>query len=336
MNNVINRQEDIAFACNVETCMISRVRNEIAFAIPLEHPELIRFDNAIHWMFVNGDKFKDMALPLMMGQTPTGEYYMLDLAEEPHMLMAGSTNSGKSVFTSELLCSLALLKSPTELDMFLVDTKRLDLPLFQGLKHVKAIVTKVRILHQILDDLTALVRRRAETMEGLARNIGEWNRLVGSTDPDSKMKYKLLVIDELADVMDQDRELGTSQKEREDNGFRETIHNKIKTLTQISRAAGVHVIAATQRPSVKIISGDIKANFPMRLTFKLPTATDSRTVLGEGGAENLLGKGDYLYKSIKNPDIRRGHGAFIETEDIARIIVESDKIRKTMEAVRAI
>jgi DNA segregation ATPase FtsK/SpoIIIE, S-DNA-T family len=330
LSNIINRSEDIAFACNVETCMITRVRNEIAFAIPLQQPELIRYDNAIHWMFVNGEKFQDMALPLMMGQTPTGEYYVIDLATQPHLLVAGSTGAGKSVWTAEILCSLALLKKPSELQMFLVDTKQLDLTLFEDLKHVRAVVTKVRVLHQILDDLMKLVRKRTELMKGKARKVGEWNELF----PDQKMSYKLLVIDELADVMDSDRaEFGNTKKQREGLA---TIEDKLKSLTQISRAAGVHVIAATQRPSVEVISGDIKTNFPMRLSFKLPTSTDSRVILGEGGAENLLGKGDYLYQSFENPDIRRGHGAYIGTEHIKRIIADSDRIRESMEAVRTV
>jgi S-DNA-T family DNA segregation ATPase FtsK/SpoIIIE len=327
LSKVINRAEDIAFACNVETCMITRERNEIAFAIPLQNPELIKFDSAL-WFMATQSKKEDMAIPLLMGQTPRGEWLTIDLTTQPHLLIGGSTGGGKSVFISEMLCAIGVLKAPSELDMYLVDTKQLDLTLFRGLPHVKEMITKIQELHLLLDTLIQVVRDRTAQMTGIVRNIKEWNELV--TDSVQRMKYKLLVIDELADVMDLDRTTYGTGKARD--GM-ETIDQKLKTLTQISRAAGVHVIAATQRPSVKVINGDIKANFPMRLSFKLPTATDSRVVLGEGGAENLLGKGDYLYQTFENPDIRRAHGAFVRTEDIANIVVNHDQIRLSLEAI---
>lgn len=325
LSKVINRAEDIAFACNVDTCMITREKNEIAFAIPLQNPQTIKFDAALFWMFQQS-RLTDFAIPMLMGQTPTGEWLMIDLVTQPHLLIAGSTGGGKSVFISEMLCAMGVLKSPNDLEMYLVDTKQLDLTLFRGLPHVKEVVTKIQELHKLLDDLIDTVRLRTSQMTGMARNIREWNAMA----PTALMKYKLLVIDELADVMDLDRSTYGVGKQRD--GM-DTIEQKLKTLTQISRAAGVHVIAATQRPSVKVISGDIKANFPMRLSFKLPTATDSRVVLGEGGAENLLGKGDYLYQTFENPDIRRAHGAFVRTEDIARIVIDHKNIRESLEAI---
>ena len=328
LSKVINRSEDISFACGVDTCMITREKNEIAFAIPLQNPELIKFDNALHWLATNVLKGAiPMAIPLLMGQTPTGEWLAIDLVEQPHLLIAGSTGGGKSVFIAEMLSAIAVTKKPSELDMFLVDTKQLDLPLFKALPHVKAVMTKIGQVHQVLDSLIDLVRTRTDLMTGVARNIREWNAI---TEPQDQMKYKLLVIDELADVMDLDASTYGTGKKRDG---KDTIEQKLKTLTQISRAAGIHVIAATQRPSVKVVSGDIKANFPMRLSFKMPTSTDSRVILGEGGAENLLGKGDYLYQLFENPEIRRGHGAFVRTEDIARIVVHSQEIRQSLEAM---
>jgi S-DNA-T family DNA segregation ATPase FtsK/SpoIIIE len=329
LSKVINRSEDISFACGVDTCMITREKNLIAFAIPLVNPDLIKFDNALLWLATNVLKSViDYAIPLLMGQTPTGEYFTVDLADQPHLLIGGSTGGGKSVFIAELICAIAVTKDPNDLELYLVDTKQLDLPLFRSLPHVKGVITKIQNVHQILDDLIAKVRKRTDEMVGIARNIREWNALV--SDAKDRMPYKLLIIDELADVMDLDKNTFGVGKARDG---RETIEQKLKTLTQISRAAGIHVIAATQRPSVKVISGDIKANFPMRLSFKLPTSTDSRVVLGEGGAENLLGKGDYLYQLFENPDIKRGHGAFVRTEDIARIVLHSTEIRRSLEAI---
>jgi DNA segregation ATPase FtsK/SpoIIIE, S-DNA-T family len=331
LSKVINRAEDISFACGVDSCMITREKNEIAFAIPLLHPELIKFDSALQWLANNvlpqSKNPIEYAIPLLMGQTPTGEFFTVDLAEQPHLLIAGATGGGKSVFMAELICALAVTKNPSEIDMYLVDTKQLDLPLFKSLSHVKGVVTKIESVHSLLDSLIKLVRTRTDEMTGIARNIREWNVM---QMPGAAYKYKLLIIDELADVMDLDRNTYGSGRTR--CGM-ETIEQKLKTLTQISRAAGIHVIAATQRPSVKVISGDIKANFPMRLTFKLPTSTDSRVIMGEGGAENLLGKGDYLYQTFENPDIKRGHGAFVKTEDIARIVLQHKIYREALEAM---
>jgi S-DNA-T family DNA segregation ATPase FtsK/SpoIIIE len=269
---------------------------------------------------------KEMAIPILMGQTPIGEWLVIDLATQPHMLVAGSTGGGKSVFLAEIIAGLAIMKRPEDIDLFLVDTKKLDLPLFSSLTHVNEVITDVEQLHTLLDSLIHLVRKRTTDMSGIARNIREYNAL--NYNAKTQMKYKLLIIDELADVLQQDIAKFGTGKQRD--GM-DTIENKLKALTQISRAAGIHVIAATQRPSVKVINGDIKANFPMRLSFKLPTNQDSRVILGEGGAENLLGKGDYLYQTFENPDIRRAHGAFVKTEDIARICIQHEDIRKSLE-----
>lgn len=345
LSNILNKSNDIAFSCGVKTCVITRIRNEIAIAIPIEDPKTIGFYDAVSWLMTNKAAMSNMAIPLLMGQKPTGEYYAIDLATQPHLLIAGSTGSGKSVFTAELLLALGILKKPkTELDMFLVDTKQLDFTPFAGLPHVRSIVTDVRVLHQVLDSLMRLVRKRTETMKGFARNVFEWNKLVKPYHPEEIMAFKLLVIDELADVMDSDRGLGITKSQRlgkgEEEGkgsiYVETISAKLKSLTQISRAAGVHVIAATQRPSVQVIGGDIKANFPARLSFRLPTGTDSRVILGEVGAENLLGKGDYLFASSEDSDLQRGHGAFVELADITSVIAQTQDIRKTMEEVNVL
>jgi len=325
LSKVINKQEDIAFACGVDSVMIRREKDEIAFAIPLQEPELIKFDNALYWLATNAATHK-MHLPLLMGQTPTGQWLSVDLATQPHMLIGGSTGAGKSVFLEMLIAALAVLKTPAELEMILVDTKRLDLTLFRGLQHVSEVVTEVSRLHDLLDSLIGLVRQRTTEMEGIARNIREFTH--------TKMDYKLLIIDELADVLEQDKQIyGTTSKQRDD---RPTIESKLKTLTQISRAAGVHVIAATQRPSVGVLKGDIKVNFPMRLSFKLPTGVDSITVLGEAGAENLLGNGDYLYQTNENADVKRAHGAFVEQRDIARICIQHADIRQSLQALQPI
>lgn len=340
LSKVINRSEDLAFACGVSSVMITRVLNEIAVQVPLDPEDvtLIKFDSCIHDLMTSslyGPKAQQ--LPLCMGQTVQGENFTVDLAEQPHILIAGSTGGGKSVFQASVVCGLILAKSPAELDLYLIDTKQLDLPLFKGVPHVKAIVDKIERVHDLLDNLILNVRRRTERMKGIARNIAEYNILQGGDKP--AMKYKVLVIDELADIISQDQDLAKQETAQVEMGIlparRTRIVNKIQTLTQISRASGIHVIAATQRPSVKLMSGDIKANFPMRLTFRLPTSADSRVILGEGGAENLLGKGDYLYQTFDMPSPVRSHGSYVSTTDIARIIDQQQQIRESYESIRA-
>lgn len=340
---VINKAEDIAFACGVESVMITRVRNEIAFQVPLDPDEvkLIPFDVGIHNLLTAG--VVKQQLPIVMGQTITGENFTVDLVDQPHLLIAGSTGGGKSVFQGAVVSGLILAKTDTELELYLIDTKQLDLPLFKGAPQVKNIVDKIEKVHDLLDNMILNVRRRTERMKGVARNIAEFNAFQYQPPYPEKakplMKYKVVVIDELADVIAQDKDLERTEAaeiEREIRDRKRTrIVNKIQTLTQISRASGIHVIAATQRPSVKLMSGDIKANFPMRLTFRLPTSADSRVILGEGGAENLLGKGDYLYQTFDMPAPIRSHGAYVSTTDIARILDIQQDIRERYEIIRA-
>jgi S-DNA-T family DNA segregation ATPase FtsK/SpoIIIE len=340
LSKVINKSEDIAFACGVETVMITRIKNEIAVQVPLDPEEvkLIPFDVGIHNLLTDG--VTNQQLPIVMGQTVTGQNYTVDLVEQPHVLIAGSTGGGKSVFQGSVISGLILAKDPAELDLYLVDTKQLDHTLFKGVPHIKSVVDKIDKVHDLFDNLILNVRRRTERMKGIARNISEFNKITGLSPADKGfIKYKVMVIDELADVISQDKDLERQEAieiEMETRDRKRTrIVNKVQTLTQISRAAGIHVIAATQRPSVKLMSGDIKANFPMRLTFRLPTSADSRVILGEGGAENLLGKGDYLYQAADMPAAVRGHGAYVSTVDIARIIDQQQQIRESYEAVRS-
>jgi S-DNA-T family DNA segregation ATPase FtsK/SpoIIIE len=161
-------------------------------------------------------------------------------------------------------------------------------------------------------------------MKGIARNITEYNAI----NPDRKLPYYVVIIDELADLIDDD-----ITRSKTDEGYKtayERVPKRIKQLIQICRAAGIHIIAATQRSSVKIISGDIKANFPTRIALRLPTRADSTTILSGSGAENLLGKGDMLIESPTYPNFKRAHGAFVSNLDIARILNEADRIREQL------
>jgi DNA segregation ATPase FtsK/SpoIIIE, S-DNA-T family len=325
LSKIIEKEEDLALSLKVESVIISRERGEISIAVPRSDRQLIRFDQSL-MRLLKSQIIKDMTLPILMGQTPRGEDFYIDLADQPHLLIAGSTGSGKSIFTSQVICSLALLHSAKELKFTLVDTKQLDLTLFEGLFHIKEVIQDIHGLRHKLLELLDLVRSRTTLMSGNYRNIKEYNKAASSYSILAKpLEYHVLIIDEFADVLDSDKEyLSTLHPKMRP----QDIASLVKRLAQISRAAGVHLIIATQRPSVKVISGDIKTNFPARICFKLPSMADSRVVLDENGAEKLLGRGDYLYKTSTSDNIKRGHSAFVSINDIAVIIAQSDELRR--------
>lgn len=325
LNKIFGKEEDLALAVGVESILVQRVLDEISISVPNKERQIISFDDCLFSMVRN---YRQAAiLPILMGKDQVGKYIDMDLYTQPHMLIAGATGGGKSVFLSELICSLAVTQSPDELKFVLVDTKQLDLTMFGQLDHVIEMVDKVDPdLYDVLEMLIAEVRKRTTLMKGSARNIVEWNKL----HPNNKRPFIILVIDELADVMGQDKEIN---KGKDKDEKRTSISTSLATLAQISRAAGIHIIAATQRPSVKVISGDIKANFLTRISFKLPSQFDSRVILDESGAENLLGKGDYLFKTSENSNIHRGHGAYVSIENIKNIISQHEAIRRSFEYV---
>jgi len=319
-SSILNKEEEFAGSLAVESVRVERALGEVAISVPRADRQTIQFDACLHKMMTS-ELTRGMALPLLLGQSTIGEHLYADLAQQPHLLVAGATNSGKSVFTAQLICSLSLFRTPEELEFILVDTKNLDLVLFKGLEHVRYVLNNISDLRVALTVLLEDVRLRNQQMSGLARNIREWNKL----EDDKKFKYKILIIDELADVLDQDNAF-LAQIERKMRP--PSIHSLLKTIAQISRAAGVHLILATQRPSVKVISGDIKANFPARVSFKLPSSMDSRVILDETGAENLLGMGDYLYKITGSDTVKRAHSAFVSINDIANILAQNENIRR--------
>lgn len=334
-SRVTSKEEEIAGALKVDSARLYRNAGLLAVEIPRPDRQLIRFDSCIHEMFSRPDT-EQMHLPLLMGQNPKGEYLYADLAAQPHLLIAGATGSGKSVATSELICSMALMRSPKQLEFILVDTKNLDLVLFRDLDHVSEIITDVDALRSKLQDLLREHDRRTALMSGFARNIREWNALgMGEA-----LRSKVLIIDELADVFERDASLRAGFDKDEKAAF-PAISALLKRIAQVSRATGIHIICATQRPSVGMVTGDsrikfgdIKANFPARFCFKLPTMADSRVVLDENGAEMLLGKGDYLYKIAGNDLVQRAHSAFVSMEDIALILSQHAEIRRTYASVR--
>lgn len=310
---ILKAEEDIALATQSASVLITRKEGKIAIAIPNKERQIVSFDDCLHSIMQDCNT----KLPILLGVDTKGVEKHIDLTELPHILLAGSTGAGKSVLLSAIISGLVTAKSSKQCKLILVDTKQLDLTLFNSLPHVVQIADSLVRAHEVIDRLHVIVRQRTEKMKGLARNLHEYNSLSG----DSPLPYYVVIIDELADVLMLDRSRAKGQR-----GY-EKFEQKLQGLLQICRATGVHVICATQRPSVEIITGDIKANLPTRIALRLPSGADSRTIINEYGAENLLGKGDMLCESPIFDSVTRFHGPFVSLAHIARIVSDADQIR---------
>lgn len=289
-------------------------RGTIGIEVPNKNREIVSMSSVItHEKFVNSDK----ALPIVLGKTISNEVFVTDLAKMPHLLMAGATGQGKSVGLNVILTSLLYKKHPSELKFVLVDPKKVELTLFNRIeRHFLAtlpnaeepIITDTRKVIHTLNSLCIEMDVRYNLLkEAGCRNIKEYNhkfihRMLNPNEGHRFLPYIVLIIDELADLM------MTAGKE---------IETPIARLAQLARAIGIHLVVATQRPSVNVITGIIKANFPARLSFKVSSRVDSRTILDSNGAEQLVGQGDMLLSN--GSDIIRLQCAFIDTHEVERI-----------------
>jgi len=273
---------------------------------------------------VESPQFKqsNAILPLALGKTIAGDIFIADLVSLPHLLVAGATGSGKSVCLHSIIISLLMKTHPTQMQIVLIDPKRLELTPYNALKnhHLlyrddlnEQVVTTASNAVVVLRSLEREMERRYELLARAGvRNIEDYNTWIkkewgstGKSEEFEKLPYIVLIIDELADLM------LTAARE---------VEEPIARLTQMSRAVGIHLIVATQRPSVDVITGVIKANFPARMAFQVATKTDSRTILDMNGAEKLLGKGDMLFLPPGTPEPIRIHNAFISHEEVKRVI----------------
>jgi S-DNA-T family DNA segregation ATPase FtsK/SpoIIIE len=253
-------------------------------------------------------------LPMALGHDIQGRPRVEDLARMPHLLVAGATGAGKSVCLNTIITSLLMRASPEEMQLLLLDPKRIEMASYSELPHlVHPVVTDMELAKTALDWAVHEMDRRYEAMAELSvRNIEGFNARVRerqkkNPEPDQEFKplpYLVVIVDELADLM------LTAGKEAEAH---------IVRLAQLARAAGIHLILATQRPSVDVVTGLIKANFPARIAFQVSSKHDSRTILDTVGAQYLLGQGDMLFKSGAGK-LNRVHGAFISDQDISAII----------------
>ena len=252
---------------------------------------------------------------MALGKDISGEPFAMDLAKAPHLMIAGQTGSGKSVCINALMASMLLSKTPDELRMILVDPKAVELKMYENIPHLLApVITKPEVAIQALQWLCYEMDRRTEVLaKAKVRNLNGFNEKfdagllpedVPDTDRGHRMAFIVVIIDEMADLM------MVAGKEIEKN---------VSRLAAKARAVGIHLVLATQRPSVKVITGNIKANLPTRISFKVASQVDARTVMDHAGAEKLLGRGDMLYKAVNAPDPIRVHGAFLSDEEAEKL-----------------
>ena len=299
VSKIINLSDDIARNTSSESARIATIPGSNTVGIEL--PNNIRENVYLSEILANTDfKKKEIKLPIALGKSISGKPVVGDLASMPHLLIAGTTGSGKSVCINTIILSLLYRHTPDKCKFILIDPKMLELSTYEGVPHLLCpVITEAKkaasVLGWVVKEMES--RYRLMTKEGV-RNIDGYN-----TKHKLPMPYIVVVVDEMSDLM------LVAGKE---------IENYIQKLSQMARAAGIHIIMATQRPSVDVITGTIKANFPTRISFQVTSKIDSRTILGEQGAEQLLGKGDMLYMSSANRIVRI-HAPFVSDNEIEKI-----------------
>ncbi len=299
VSKIINLSDDIARNTSSESARIATIpgSNTVGIELPNNSRENVYLSEILN----NSDfKKKDIKLPIALGKGISGIPIVENLSSMPHLLIAGTTGSGKSVCINTIILSLLYRHTPDKCKFILIDPKMLELSTYEGIPHLLCpVITEAKkaasVLGWVVKEMES--RYRLMTKEGV-RNIDGYN-----TKHKLPMPYIVVVVDEMSDLM------LVAGKE---------IENYIQKLSQMARAAGIHIIMATQRPSVDVITGTIKANFPTRISFQVTSKIDSRTILGEQGAEQLLGKGDMLYMSSANRIVRI-HAPFVSDNEIEKI-----------------
>ena len=299
VSKIINLSDDLARNTSSESARIAIIpgSNTIGIELPNQSRENVYLSEIL-----NSPNFKrkDIKLPIALGKNISGLPIIGDLTSMPHLLIAGTTGSGKSVCINTIILSLLFRHTPDKCKFILIDPKMLELSTYEGIPHLLCpVITEAKKAASVLGWVVKEMenRYRLMTKEGV-RNIDGYNN-----KHKLPMPYIVVVVDEMSDLM------LVAGKE---------IENYIQKLSQMARAAGIHIIMATQRPSVDVITGTIKANFPTRISFQVTSKIDSRTILGEQGAEQLLGKGDMLYMSSANKIIRI-HAPFVSDDEIEKI-----------------
>jgi len=308
--------EDLCLALRAESILIERIpgKSTVGIEVPNSHRETIALRDVIESPEFGHSPSK---LTLPFGKDLIGRIRAADLTQMPHLLIAGATGTGKSVFINSLLMGMLFKATPDELKLVLVDPKQLELGLYSDIPHLLTpVVTDAKVASHVLRNATREMERRLKLLaQRGVRNIEQYNRtfekgqslsLFDNSDEQEHrpLPYIVIVIDELADLMMVDT-----------NGVEESITR----LAQMARAVGIHLILATQRPSVDVITGLIKANFPARISFRVASKVDSRTILDTNGSESLLGRGDMLYLPAGSSRLHRIHGPYVRESEITAV-----------------
>ncbi|WP_151074282.1 DNA translocase FtsK [Borreliella turdi] len=284
-------------------------REAVGIEIPNKRREFILISEIIDSKEFRGD-FK---IPFALGKEISGENIVFDLVNSPHLLIAGATGAGKSVCVNSLIASIIFSKSPDEVKLIMIDPKIVELKLFNDIPHLLTpVITDVkRALEALRWCLDEMERRYVLLDNLLVRDISSYNKKIKDENLNlMTLPYLVIIIDEFADLI---------------LSARKDLENLISRLAAMARAVGIHLVLATQRPSVDVITGVIKANFPSRISFMVASSMDSRIILGSSGAEKLLGKGDMLYISSLNPFPQRIQGGFLKEKEVYRLVEEVKK-----------
>ncbi|MGE5327657.1 MAG: DNA translocase FtsK, partial [Deltaproteobacteria bacterium] len=308
--------DDLCLAMKAESILIERIpgKSTIGIEVPNHNREIIHLREIIESSEFSASPSR---LTLCLGKDLTGKTKVGDLTQMPHLLIAGSTGSGKSVAINSMILSILYKSTPEEVKMIMIDPKRLELGLYDGVPHLfTPIVTEPKQAANVLRRATLEMETRLKKLaQHGVRNIEQYNKIF---EPDSTLNlfdesgereqplpYLVIIIDELADLMMVEPQ---------------NVEESITRLAQMARAVGIHLILATQRPSVDVITGLIKANLPSRISFRVASKVDTRTILDSNGAEALLGKGDMLFMPPGTARLLRLHGPLVTEKEIAKVV----------------
>jgi len=314
-SRITNLTDDLCLALKAESILIERMagKSTVGIQVPNREREIIWLRENIESSEFLGSKSK---LTLALGKDINGRIVTADLNGMPHLLIAGSTGAGKSVAINAMIMSILYKSTPDQVRLILVDPKRLELGNYEGVPHLYTpIITEPKLAANALRNAVREMERRLKLLaEKGVRNIDQYNKLFdesgtpslfGDNPEERPLPYIVIIIDELADLMMLDSS---------------NVEESITRLAQMARAVGIHLVLATQRPSVDVITGLIKANFPARMSFRVATKVDSRTILDANGAEALLGRGDMLYLPSGSARVHRLHAPFVTEKEIAAVV----------------
>jgi len=328
VNKIVGLADDLALALRALSVRIIAPlpgKSVVGIEVANQQREMVNIRDVLDSDELRAEKSK---LAIALGKDIFGNPAHADLARMPHLLVAGATGTGKSVFLNALLCSILCRATPDDLKLLLVDPKLLELSIYEGIPHLLAdVVTNPKRAAAALNGVVRKMEERYQMMSAVGvRSIAQFNARAekeiaagnttftlrpkpGEEEPVvveyRRLPYIVVVIDELADLM------VVSSKE---------VEEALQRLAQMARAAGIHLVLATQRPSVDVLTGVIKANFPARISFQVSSRTDSRTILDQNGADHLLGQGDMLFLPPGTSKLQRMHGAFVSEEEVAELV----------------